>query len=94
MRKRSDSIRKTSRSRAAATAGKPGHPQKKSARLTKTKTSASTGPEPHASAGRSMRAPGVRRERSSPSRTAARNAGEQALATSRGKYVYCIIEAP
>ncbi len=94
MRKRSGSIRKTSRSRAAATAGKPGHPQKKSAQLAKAKTSASSGPDQHAPAGRAMRSPGIRRERSSPSRMAARSAGDPASATSRGKYVYCIIEAP
>ena len=93
MRKRSGSVRKGSRSRAAIVAGAPKKLLKKRAASSKVKTNAPNG-QAQPPARRSARAVGVRRERSASTRLMSANGVDGVSATSRGKYVYCIIEAP
>jgi hypothetical protein len=92
MRKRSGSVLKASRSRAAVIAGTRKPPLKKGTRPVKAKANGSNG-QAAPPAARSARTAGGRPERSGP-RVPVRNGPDPASATSRGKYVYCIIEAP
>ncbi len=94
MRKPSGSARKNDRGRSAAVARAPKRPLKKAVRPVKAKANGrSPAPRPADS-----RMPRVRAERSAPAvRAASRSAAflpDPGSATSRGKYVYCIIEAP
>jgi hypothetical protein len=98
MRKRSGSVRKGSRTRAAVVAaarkpllGKAARPASAKTKM-KAKANGANG-QAQPAVGRAARVPVVRRERSTPVRVG-HNGADAASATSRGKYVYCIIEAP
>jgi hypothetical protein len=91
MRKPSGSARKGRASGAAAIARMPKRSLKKRVRPVKAKMNGANRSE-RSPAGRTLRAPAVPVERRSLARTPAQSAA--ASATSRGKYVYCIIEAP
>jgi gas vesicle protein GvpL/GvpF len=95
MRKPSVSVRKGDRGRTAAIARPPKRASKKRVRASTAKPNGKSVPDAQSGA-RMVRTTGIQLERSVPARKPARNAvvPEPVAATSRGKYVYCIIESP